>query len=156
MHRNRGNIKVIRWPSELLTSQKHCRDTSKGTWRGLLHTGMPPYTSGCDCSCMPWVRNRFMHRHSEVPWGCTKDTPGALKYNERHKEALWTDQKASKGSRFAQYLNWVKKHSKTSEKKNISRYPCCTPEGSKLFTGHIKRHSMGCGAGLSAGIYRQP
>lgn len=156
MHRNRGNKKVIRWSSELLMTQKHCWVTSKGTWKDMLHTRVPPYTTECDCSCMPWVRNRFMHRHSEVPWGCTKDTPGALRYNERHMEALWTDQKASEGYRFAQQISGIKKPSQTSEeKKNISRCPYCTPGGSRLFMRRIQRHSMGCCAGPSAGVYRQ-
>lgn len=153
MHRNRGNKKVIRWPSELLMSQKYCWDTSKGTWKGILHTRMSLYTTGCDCSCMPWVRNRFMRRHSEVPWEHTKDTPQDLRYNERHMRILWTDQKGCEGSRFAQYINWMEKPSQASE-KNISRCSYCTPYGSKFFMGHIKRYSMGCGAGPSAGIYR--
>lgn len=43
----------------------------------------------------------------------------------------------------------------SEEKKNISRCPYCTPGGSRLFMRRIQRHSMGCCAGPSAGVYRQ-
>lgn len=133
MHTNRGNKTVIRWPSGLLMSQKHCWDTSKGNWKGMLHTTMSPYTTRCDCSSMPLVRNRFMHRHSKVLWGHTKNTPWSLRYSERHMEVLWIDQEACEGSRFAQYISWIKNQSQASEeKKNSIRCPYCTPDGSKL------------------------